>query len=96
VREIFQQPAKGQRYATQVFVESVDPEIWQYVYIATRKMTFTLPDDLADQFVKRVAARNRSRDLAQALARTGHKCLDGRSKFMVRSCRIGRLRDLLG
>jgi hypothetical protein len=35
--------------------------------MATRKMTFTLPVDLALQFVRRVPARERSRYLADAL-----------------------------
>ena len=36
--------------------------------MSTRKMTFTLPADLAAQFVKRVSARDRSRYVAEALA----------------------------
>jgi hypothetical protein len=36
--------------------------------MATRKMTFSLPTALAAQFVKRVAARERSRYVAEALA----------------------------
>jgi hypothetical protein len=34
--------------------------------MAMRKMTFTLPDQLADQFVKRVPARERLRYVAEA------------------------------
>jgi len=36
--------------------------------MATRKMTFSLPAGLATQLVKRVAARERSRYVADALA----------------------------
>lgn len=36
--------------------------------MATRKVTFTLPEDLVARFAKRVPARNRSRFVANALA----------------------------
>jgi ubiquinone biosynthesis protein UbiJ len=36
--------------------------------MATRKMTFSLPTGLAAQFVRRVAARERSRYVAEAIA----------------------------
>ena len=36
--------------------------------MATRKMTFSLPTALVAQFIKRVAARERSRYVAEALA----------------------------
>jgi metal-responsive CopG/Arc/MetJ family transcriptional regulator len=36
--------------------------------MASRKMTFSLPDRLASEFVKRVPVRNRSRYVADALA----------------------------
>ncbi len=36
--------------------------------MAMRKMTFTLPEDLAARFVRRVPARERSRYLSEALA----------------------------
>jgi ubiquinone biosynthesis protein UbiJ len=52
--------------------------------MATRKMTFTLPDDLADQFVRKVAARNRSRYLAQALAQK----LQERDRRLIRACEV--------
>jgi hypothetical protein len=35
--------------------------------MAARKMTFTLPEDLAEQFVYRVPARERSKYVARAL-----------------------------
>ena len=47
-------------------------------------MTFTLPDDLADQFVRKVAARNRSRYLAQALAQK----LQERDRKLIRACEV--------
>jgi metal-responsive CopG/Arc/MetJ family transcriptional regulator len=50
--------------------------------MATRKMTFTLPDDLADRFVKKVAARNRSHYLAEALAQK----LQERDRQLIRAC----------
>ncbi len=34
----------------------------------SRKMTFTLPDDLASSFTRRVPARDRSRYVADAIA----------------------------
>src|ERR1019366_2649838 len=52
--------------------------------MATRKMTFTLPEDLAGQFVRRVPARNRSRYLAEALAQK----LAERDSQLVRACEI--------
>jgi len=47
-------------------------------------MTFTLPSDLADQFVRSVAPRQRSRYLAQALAQK----LQERERKLVRACEI--------
>jgi ubiquinone biosynthesis protein UbiJ len=47
-------------------------------------MTFTLPDDLAHQFIKKVAARNRSRYLAQALAQR----LQERDRQLFRACEV--------
>lgn len=47
-------------------------------------MTFTLPNDLADQFVQKVAARNRSHYLAEALAQK----LQERDRQLVRACEV--------
>ena len=47
-------------------------------------MTFTLPSDLADRFVKSVAARQRSRYLAQAIAQK----LQERDLSLVRACEV--------
>jgi hypothetical protein len=52
--------------------------------MASRKMTFTLPEQLADRFVKRVPARERSKYLSQALAEK----LAEREKRFVRACEI--------
>ncbi len=52
--------------------------------MATPKMTFTLPDDLADQFVRKVAARKRSHYLAQALAQK----LQERDRQLVHACEV--------
>ena len=47
-------------------------------------MTFTLPRDLADKFVRSVAPRQRSRYLAQALAQK----LQERERKLIRACEI--------
>jgi hypothetical protein len=52
--------------------------------MATRKMTFSIPVDLASQLVKRVPARDRSRFLAKAL----EKSLREEEQALVRSCRL--------
>jgi hypothetical protein len=52
--------------------------------MATRKMTFSIPADLASQLVKRVPARDRSRFLAKAL----EKSLQEEEQALVRSCRL--------
>jgi hypothetical protein len=52
--------------------------------MAARKMTFSLPAGLADQFTKRVPSRDRSRFLAQALAEK----LAKREGRLARACQI--------
>jgi ubiquinone biosynthesis protein UbiJ len=52
--------------------------------MASRKMTFTIPEDLARQFLKRVAARDRSRYVAEALAAR----LREREERVIRACEI--------
>ncbi len=52
--------------------------------MATRKMTFTIPEDLALQFVRRVPARERSRYLADALSEK----LTAREKALIEACKI--------
>ncbi len=49
-----------------------------------RKMTFTLPEELAVQFVRRVPARHRSRYLAEALSQK----LSERDRQLIRACEI--------
>ena len=49
-----------------------------------RKMTFTVPEELAVQFARRVPARKRSRYLAEALAQK----LAERDRRLVRACEI--------
>jgi hypothetical protein len=58
--------------------------VWYYGNMATRKMTFTFPEDLAARFLKRVPARNRSGYLAEALAQK----LAERDRRLVLSCEI--------
>ena len=50
--------------------------------MAVRKMTFSLPLDLASRLVKRVPPRDRSRFLAQAL----EKSLREDDESLIRSC----------
>jgi hypothetical protein len=52
--------------------------------MAMRKMTFTLPEDLAGAFTKRVPARDRSRYVADALAEK----LAEREKRLIHACEI--------
>lgn len=47
-------------------------------------MTFTLPDDLASSFTRRVPARDRSRYVADAIAEK----LAEREKQLIRACEI--------
>jgi len=41
---------------------------WYYGNMAMRKMTFSVPEPLAAQFLRRVASRDRSRFVSEALA----------------------------
>jgi hypothetical protein len=52
--------------------------------MANRKMTFTLPEDLASSFSRRVPARERSRYIAIALADK----LAEREKRLIHACEI--------
>ena len=51
--------------------------------MATRKMTFTLPEELALQFVRRIPPRERSRYLADALSEK----LTARDRLLIDACR---------
>jgi hypothetical protein len=50
--------------------------------MATRKMTFTIPQELATQFLRRVPARDRSRYVTEAISAR----LRQREEQMIRSC----------
>lgn len=50
--------------------------------MATRKMTFTIPEDLALQFVRRVPARERSRYVADAL----DEKLTANDQLLIKAC----------
>ncbi|HUZ49652.1 MAG TPA: hypothetical protein VMW12_07945 [Candidatus Dormibacteraeota bacterium] len=52
--------------------------------MATRKMTFTLPEPLAARLTKQVAARDRSRYVAEAVAER----LAARERRLMRSCEV--------
>jgi hypothetical protein len=52
--------------------------------MASRKMTFTLPDELASSFTRRVPARDRSRYVADAIAAK----LADREKRLILACEI--------
>jgi hypothetical protein len=52
--------------------------------MGSQKMTFTIPDDLAAQFVRRVPARDRSRYIAEAL----RAMLRGRETRLIESCEV--------
>ena len=52
--------------------------------MASRKMTFTLPDDLAEQFLKCVRSRDRSRYVSEAIAAK----LRAREEQLIRACEI--------
>jgi metal-responsive CopG/Arc/MetJ family transcriptional regulator len=52
--------------------------------MASRKVTFTLPEDLAGRLAKQVAARDRSRYVADAIAEK----LAAREKRLIRACEI--------
>jgi hypothetical protein len=52
--------------------------------MANRKMTFTLPEDLASSFARRVPARERSRYVAGAIADK----LAEREKRLIQACEI--------
>jgi hypothetical protein len=55
---------------------------WYYGVMATRKMTFSVPEPLAAQFLLRVASRDRSRFVTDALASR----LEERDAALIRAC----------
>ncbi len=52
--------------------------------MAVRKMTFSVPEPLAAQFLRRVASRDRSRFVSEALAAR----LAERDAALIRACEI--------
>jgi hypothetical protein len=52
--------------------------------MASRKMTFSIPEPLAVQFLRRVASRDRSRFVSEALAAR----LEERDIALIRACEI--------
>ncbi len=52
--------------------------------MASRKITFTLPEGLASSFLRRVPARDRSRYVADAIAEK----LAEREKRLIQACEI--------
>ncbi len=57
---------------------------WYYGIMATRKMTFSVPEPLAVRFLRRVASRDRSRFVSEALAAR----LEERDVALIRACEI--------
>jgi hypothetical protein len=52
--------------------------------MAVRKMTFSVPEPLAAQFLRRVPSRDRSRFVSEALAAR----LEARDQNLIRACEI--------
>jgi hypothetical protein len=68
-------------------VVAAEPTIlafWYYGIMATRKMTFSVPEPLAVQLVRNVASRDRSRFVSEALAAR----LAERDVALIRACEI--------
>jgi hypothetical protein len=57
---------------------------WYYGIMAMRKMTFSVPEPLAVQLLRRVASRDRSRFVSDALAAR----LKERDVELIRACEI--------
>ena len=70
-------PTDGRRYL-------LTPEVWYYGIMATRKITFSLPEALVRQFARQVPPRQRSRYVAEALAWK----LKERDRIVARACEI--------
>jgi len=52
--------------------------------MAIRKMTFSVPEPLAMQFLSRISSRDRSRFVSEALAAR----LDERDAALIRACEV--------
>jgi Arc/MetJ-type ribon-helix-helix transcriptional regulator len=57
---------------------------WYYGIMAMRKMTFSVPEPLAEQLLRRVASRDRSRFVSEAVAAR----LEERDVALTRACEI--------
>ena len=57
---------------------------WYYGIMAMRKMTFSVPEPLAVQLLRRVASRDRSRFVSEALAAR----LEERDVALIRACEV--------
>ncbi len=57
---------------------------WYYGIMAMKKMTFSVPEPLAMQLLRRVASRDRSRFVSEALAAR----LEARDVELIRACEI--------
>src|SRR5438874_3834001 len=57
---------------------------WYYGFMAMRKMTFSVPEPLAAQLLRRVASRDRSRFVSEALAAR----LEERDLALIRACEV--------
>ena len=57
---------------------------WHYGLMAMRKMTFSVPEPLAVELLRRVASRDRSRFVSEALAAR----LEERDVALIRACEI--------
>jgi len=62
----------------------MNPYWWYYGVMAARKMTFSIPEDIAGEFVRSVAARDRSRYIAEMLSRE----LKAQHDQLARACDI--------
>jgi hypothetical protein len=60
------------------------PALRYYGVMATRKMTFSVPEPLAVQLLRRVSSRDRSRFVSEALAAR----LQERDAALIRACEI--------
>jgi ubiquinone biosynthesis protein UbiJ len=58
--------------------------LWYSGFMACRKVTFSLPEDLAIKFLRRVPARDRSRYVAEAIAEK----LSEKERQFIRSCEV--------
>ena len=59
-------------------------QLWYSGYMAVRKMTFSVPEPLATQFLRRVPSRDRSRFVSDALAAR----LKERDLELIRACEV--------